>query len=438
MHFLLVNNISFCILSLLLYFFSPESYSYEFCFLIFLMSLYVSFIYLIRSVKREGMGFSYLFIFSFLMVNFIYPVFYFTTQDRYFLSFNYNFNENVINQSTSIAFIALNFFILFNTNYNNRKIEKIRNFYINKNIVYAISFILTVIFIFFVYQGGYSDLFLRYSLGQVGYTGLNNYMFMFINFYTILLTIIGLHLKDKKLKFLALFISFLSSFLFLLTGYRSLFISIVLILFCYFNLNIRKIKLHESIFPIFIGGISMYFIMLYRGGEDFEYNNLLDIFSDLIINNWSLYVLTDYTNNFGSVLWLNFIPQALSIFPFSGSVLNSFNINTQYSYGQFPTYLAFGSNPPFGLGTNMVGEALLAFNIFGVVIVFSILGYLIKRLSYNLNKNFYFNIIFMYLVSQSIFLARADFGWPIKAISWMLLTYFILNFLFNKLSAKSK
>lgn len=438
MNLVLLNNIAFCTLSLFLYIFSPKIYSYSFCFFIFLLSIFVSFIYLIRSVKYEGMGFSYFFIFSFIMVNFIYPVFYFNSNNRYFLSFNYGFNENVISQSTALAFVALNFFILFNTSYKKMYYKKIEKIKINKYVVYFLSLFLLMLFLSFIYMGGYSQMFLTYNNGELGYSGINNYLFMLINFFTILLAIIGLHIDNKKIKYITLFFSLSSCFLFLLTGYRSLFISIILIIFCYYNLNFRRVKLYESFIPIFIGGLGMYFIMLNRVGLDFEYHNVLDMFSDLIINNWSLYVLVDYTSNSGSVYWMNFIPQIASILPFSGVLLNFFDMPLYYSYGQFPTYLTFGNNPPLGLGTNMVGEAFLAANIIGVIIVFSLVGILLKKLSDNLNKNIFINIIFLYFVSQSIFLPRVDFGWPIKAIAWMLFTYLILNFMLNKLSVKKK
>lgn len=439
MNLLLINNIGFCLMSLLLYIFAPTAYSYEFCFFIFLLSIGNSLIYLKRMVKYEGMGFSYFFIFSFLMVNLIYPVFYFNSNNKYFLSFNYSFNENMINLSTVVAFIALNFFILFNTCYSKINSYNLKKFNINRYMIYSLGFILVFLFSCFIYTGGYSFMFSRYLEGDLIYSGIDNYLFLLINILTIFVCILGFLTQDKTVRNFSLLLSILVSLLFVITGYRSLFISIALILFYFYNVNVKKIKFYQTLIPIVVGGGLMYFIMLSRSGSDFNYNqnnNFLDIFSDLIINNWGLYVLVDYTSTHGSVFWMNFIPQLLTIFPFSGYLLKSFEIPLQYSYGQFPTYLAFGNNPAFGLGTNMVGEAFLSANLFGVILVFSMLGLLLKKLSKNINKNIYINIIFIYLVSQSLFLPRADYGWPIRSIVWMLVIYILLSSVFNQLSKK--
>ena len=113
------------------------------------------------------------------------------------------------------------------------------------------------------------------------------------------------------------------------------------------------------------------------------------------------------------------------------SVMVFFNIPDYMTSGLMPTFLEFGSNPPFGLGTNMVGEAYLSLGVLGVIIVFYFFGRAINYFSNNSRDNIYYRITYFFLASQAVFFPRIDYLWGVRLIVWMLVLFFLIK-IFSK------
>lgn len=61
-------------------------------------------------------------------------------------------------------------------------------------------------------------------------------------------------------------------------------------------------------------------------------------------------------------------------------------------------------------GFTLVGEGFMNGGIIGIIIVFAIVGILMRLLYVNANKNAYFTVIYMYMVPLFIYVTRADIG----------------------------
>ncbi|TNL49102.1 hypothetical protein EYB59_12585 [Acinetobacter bereziniae] len=109
-------NILMCFISILFYISAPQTYSYEFCFFVFYCLYFFNVVYFLQDIKNRNLSFEFLFMISFLMTNFIYPVFYYLNNPAISL-FAFSFNENVISKSTSLALMGYAFYILGNSNY---------------------------------------------------------------------------------------------------------------------------------------------------------------------------------------------------------------------------------------------------------------------------------------------------------------------------------
>lgn len=428
-----------------MYVFAPEQYSYEYCLLLLYLFLIVFTINTYVNDVKEGFGFGILFSIAFLFSNFIYPVFYIVDY-TYVSAFAFSYNKNVVNSSTSVALIAYCFYVLSVTDYNGNysQLKKIKNgFIVNPNVIYFIIFMLFVSVFTFVLLGGYDITKAVYS-GELGNTIQKNntygYAQIFIFVFSMLLTSIFYYSRNIFSKKIAL-ISIIFVALFMLsTGTRLLALNLFIMLLAVYSREVKKITIKKTLLFSFFGANLLYIMMLIRENQSLvlsSSNDTLpglpfDIFIDLIATNRNLYVLYDYVESHGSLLFLNELPTLLSVFPFSSFFIDLLPVENYKTSGLFPTYLTFGPNTGYGLGTSMVGEAYLSFGVLGVIFVFFTFGWIIKKTKFKSLNSVYFSVIYFYLVGQSVFYPRIDYFWGLKNIFWMCLILLILNYLFTK------
>lgn len=438
-------NIFFCFVSLVLYIFSPEQYSYEYCLFLLIIFLIVFLLNTYINDVKEGFGFGILFSIAFLFSNFIYPVFYIVDY-TYVSSFMFPYNQNVVNKATAVALIAYCFYVLAITDYegNYSKLKKIKNkFTVNSNVIYSLIFLLFVSVVTFFLLGGYDITKAVYS-GELGNTVQKNnaygYAQILIFIFSMLLASIFYYSKNYFLRKIALIsIIFVAMFM-LSTGTRLLAVNLFIMLLAVYSREVRKITIKTTLLFCFLGANLLYIIMLIRENQKLVFsssNEMLpglpfDVFMDLIGTNRNLYILYDYVDNFGSLFFLNELPTLLSVFPFSGFFIDLLPVEVYKTSGLFPTYLTFGPNANYGLGTSMVGEAYLSFGVLGVIFVFFAFGWVIKKTKLKSLNSIYFSVIYFYLVGQSVFYPRIDYFWGLKNIFWMLMILLLLNYLFDK------
>lgn len=437
----LIVNFFFCLLSLFVYFLAPEQYSYGYCLFILIFYLIIFTINVFVNDLKEGFGFGILFSISFLFSNFIYPVFYIIDY-TYVSSFVFSYNENVVNRSTAVALVGYCFYVLALTDYGNKytALKKFRNKpVVSAKAIYLVVIGLFLAVIFFVFLGGYSITRAVYS-GQLGVTvdinSIYGYFQILIFVFSVMLASIYYYSDNYLAKKISLYSILFVAIFMLSTGTRLLALNLFIILIAVYSREVNKISIKKTILFTFFGANVLYILMLIRENQglnfSFENNSLsglpFDVFIDLIGTNRNLYVLYDYVEKNGSLLFLNELPVLLSTFPFASFFIDLIPIETYKTSGLFPTYLTFGPNASYGLGTSMVGEAYLSLGIIGVVTVFFGFGLVIKKVKLASLSSIYFSVIYFYLVSQSVFYPRIDYFWGIKNIVWMCLLLVLINY----------
>ena len=93
------------ILSLILYYFAPENYSFGYCLWVHNLFLVSAAFIILLDRRNEKVGFNILFSTSFFFTNFVYPVYIYPIDPSYSL-FSFPFNERVISKCTGMAQVA--------------------------------------------------------------------------------------------------------------------------------------------------------------------------------------------------------------------------------------------------------------------------------------------------------------------------------------------
>ena len=455
----LVLNIFFCLLAGLLVYAAPNTYDYGFCVLILVLFLLNVIYYFVsnQTVSGNVANFDFFFIFSYGMTNFIYPVFYKPNNPNYTV-FELPFNDNIISKSTAIAYLGFTFFVLGISNYRKLKIKRAKtnnkpSFKINSLFIKSIFLVAILSFIGYVATGGLSVIQKVYSSGDGGnltevgvYSYFNNVFVICAN----LLAIFVFLIKDKLTKVVTFIFIMVCGLMMLTTGSRTLILGLGLILIVSYGTFVRRITMPVMILFILIGSFFMTVIQTTRSQEfstqswitsaskNVEIESPFDIFNDLIINNRNLYVLVDFADRYQHTFFLSTISDITSPIPgLFRYVSESMNVPKELiSGGDLPTFIEFGPNSDWGLGTNLVGETYVGYSYFGVCIILFLWGLAVRK-SYDASgNNIYAFVIYFLLVSHAIFFSRAFYLYQPRTLVWSLLLVFILLKITNALYRK--
>jgi oligosaccharide repeat unit polymerase len=305
-----------------------------------------------------------------------------------------------------------------------------------------IFFILTVIsFGLYVLFGGLEAIRNVYSghenIKQVGiYSYFNNLFIITFSLFSLFL------FKLKKSQYL-FYLPFVLLFcvLILSTGSRIQVLSIGLIIIVSYSNNVKRISPVKLLTAIIVGSLILFAVVNLRklnitqGKWDISMlfkirlYSFFDIFLDLIINNRNLYVLVDYIEKSDFTYMRSMLVDIFSPIPGSASWLTSkLSVPSELiTAGDMPTYLQFGKNNSWGLGTNMIGEAYLAFGTWGVVGFCFFLGHTIKLSYYASRKNVYAYVLYYLFVSHAVAYSRGPIILDPRLIVWsLILVYFTL------------
>ena len=459
----LTINIFFCLFAALLVYGAPDSYNYGYCVVILLVFLANVVYYFLTSKSETGNAakFDFFFIFSYGMTNFIYPVFYKPNNPNYTV-FELPFNDNVISKSTAIAYLGFTFFAFGISIYKKHKAvkkdikkEKLPSFRINSLFIKSIFFVAVISFVGYIATGGLAVMQKIYAGGDGGdFTEVGVYSY-FNNVFVIcanLLAIFVFLIKDKMTKIMAFAFIIICGLIMLTTGSRTLILGLGLILIVSYGTFVRRITMPVMILFILIGSFFMTVIQTTRSQEfstqswitsaskNVEIENPFDIFNDLIINNRNLYVLVDFADQYQHTFFLSTISDITSPIPgLFRYVSESMNVPKELIFGgALPTFLEFGENSTWGLGTNLVGETYVGYSYFGVTIIMFFFFFLVKKTYQASRYNVNALIIHFLLVSHAIFFPRAFYLYQPRTIVWSLLLVFILLKITNSFYRKKK
>ena len=375
--------------------------------------------------RVEFFGFNLLFTLSFFACCYIFPIFVYPIAPMYSL-FEFGYDPNVISKCTALASVAYSCYVcglLKNIKgvvkyraENQNEILQIVDSYVDSKIIYRIALL---IFVLFLLSGGYYYLDKQYSEGIMGGGGVVAYLYALVSVIPVMLTYVLNCDFSKKYVLISLFFVFLL----LSTGSRTFPLALLLGAFYVYSSKHRVSNI-LTIILLIVGLLIMSFIGSTRGGQESVGMNTdvgyWNVFLDLIVNNRNLYDAYSLVESKGIVPTV-FLGPILAALPMSQSffvALTGVPEHTMTSASYF-TVETFGSNPPFGLGTNIVGDVFLGGGLIAVIILFYLLGYLVTKALYmiHVKKNLTWYIFYLALVTSGIYICRGAFFLVCSAIS---------------------
>ena len=417
-------------------------YSHNFCTLIGTLFVIQNILYFYFDDKKNIVCFELFFAISFGLTNFVYPIFYYQTQPHVSV-FALPFNEHIISKATAIAYLGYTSFMLGITkliNMNRLKPEQ-KTFTFNTT-SFQILFIITIItFIFYMSFGGLSALRSVYSgHGDITKVGIYSYFYNLFVISCLLLGIFIFKLKNKTQQFIYLLFIVIFSLLIITTGSRSFLLGLGLIIIVGYNNFIKKISFYKVAIILLTGTFLLFLIVMIRSNDftegkwltfnfsQIKVKSFFDLYLDLIINNRNLYVLTDYADKNDLIFFNGMLVDIFSPIPGMTGILSGWlNVPVEtITGGALPTYLAFGANSSFGLGTNMIGEAYVTFGIAGVILFSYFIGRIVKITYYASRYNIYAHVIYYLFISHAIMYPRAPILYNPRFLVWSLILIYMV------------
>lgn len=438
------------IVSVLLFYFAPAPYSYNYCITCLSVFLISSFIMLSKNCKHTFVKFEFFFLFAFFFTNIIYAIVYYPINPYFFL-FNLPFNEDYINRGLALSVMGISFFNI--GVYENKPLFFDKSVFKNTS-YYEPRKLFTILMMIYIPSLVVA---LMANAYVTDFTNSNiNAILIFIVLYLIF-AVFSNNVKSKSvIDFFRIsnskFIFFLLAIYilaYLVVGSRTIPLrlgSLILFLYSVFIANIQK----KHVMLILIAGSAiMMIVSVFRARGDFDTNtlsNFWDIGMDLTINNRSLYVLMEEADLHGVNYGKTMLCSLAAIIPFGQSFLlwatgwsvkdvNSANLVTDLYFSTQPDYVE-----QYGLGTNLVGDVYIAFGTIGVITYMFLLGKILKYLYRNIVQGssisvFYYAMIFV----EVIYITRASSLEFLRNIAWgVFWIYFFNRFISkNKINEKN-
>lgn len=433
-----MNNIFFTFLALLAYFLAPDKYNIFFIQTVTMLFLLQAIIFIVIKSKDNYINFYTIFYFSYYFTNFFYASILYPIDPEIFPIFTLNFNHDVINRSTALAWVVSSFIILgANKNIFKCHKDKNNNFYSHKE-TSIITGSLVFLFILSVGRKFLSGDFTAQSSSSL------YILQLVVCFFVISSVAFFRSYFSQNLKILYFTISFIYILLFLSIGDRGPALSLLILMIAMYSHHVKKIKIIVSMPILIFGAFLMYLIgvgritnssngenIILRGlnGFNMSFEDFYYITSDLSGSSFALYLGQDYVTKNGINYGITLISDIIAVFPFFQSMLKNALDFELLTSPAFFTELALGKNAAWGVGTNLVSDIYISFGLAGCIILFYLFGILIERLRIKLinSNSFELNIIYFTLVSYALYLPRAGFFMPLKFIIWSLIIYYILR-----------
>lgn len=117
--------------------------------------------------------------------------------------------------------------------------------------------------------------------------------------------------------------------------------------------------------------------------------------------------------------------------------LNSFS-NSQlgikgiyFSSPVFLTYLSLGQDATWGVGSTAVADVYLDFGLLGIIVIFLLFGYLMKKLEVHVigyrTKNFFAIVFYLLYFSFSIYIVRSNLLVPFTKFAYVVAFYYMVS-----------
>ncbi len=408
---------------------APDNYDYSYNCVCAILYVIMAVVFFIVKKKKNYMDFDTIFIFTYSIVFYFFPVFIYPIDQSKLFVFAYKYNEDVISRASAIALIGMNCYMLGSIiREKQQKKWSVSKGFRNGRFLFLISL---ASFIVYFLLGGITHLKQLYE-GEVTDAGNSGYFSILSS--TALMAMLVIWFNNQYLKHNTNFsikeipfpqISYVIIYtaLQIYGGSRTYPMQFLLIIIGLYTLLFNNFSLKKTSVFISIGVIAMYGVLLFRSRSEFQINDLASVLSDLIINSRNSYVAVDYVDTHGLSFGTTMIMYLIAPFPFlQNFIVQVFGINpSEMSSSLLITCDTLGNDPDFGLGTNIIADIYLAFGTFGVAVFMIILGYFVCSLQKGAKTNIYALTAYAIMMSYSVFLVRAEYFFFLRPMLWTLL-----------------
>lgn len=425
------------LISLVLYLITPLNFSYEYCWLLFIINLCGwNILFRIASFKN-ALNFNSFFFICSLLVSFVFPLFIYPNEWLIF-TFRYYYDSKYIVKGTALFNLAMLSYIS----------GFVYTFRPKKVVAYVYILDRKLLgFLYFIFYAmvsyGIWDLSKQTELeySEVTRASITHYS---ITLLLCILVILNCSVNKEAIKgniksFLVynmpLFIpSAIFSFFCLLVGVRYPVLEIMLIIGYSFSFFVHNLKVRHVLTLGTLGLFLMFAVSILRMSGDLSAPmNFWLFFSDLIGTTKNLYLGLDYIDRNGYNYGQSLVAPLTSFFPFLPSFLTDLLFNkppSQLGSQLILTQFNESVNPNMGfwVGSNVAIDLYLDFGFIWVCFVMFLFGKYIAFLESTKGSSLLYNLLYTSAFSYCIFLVRASVFDQIRSIIWILFFYTLIRF----------
>lgn len=435
--------------SIVMYLFRPMAVSMPFnyaCFALFLLS---TFIYFSLKKKTNYFDFDTLFILLLAVIGFAYSVFIYDESEPFNIAFSLSFDVKFIPTGTILFVIGFQSYYWGSLAVREKKLkEKMLDISMLEPINNtALSYLVIFLCVAFILSGGVqyyrSVYYFNISDAESGLV-LQISSLLHACAITAIATEFYNKLINKRHRISPVLIIAISVVILLMlyAGNRTLASQLALPIIGLYTLFFKDISKLKFLIFVLIGTVLMWLIQFTRTGQQVEsVEKGSEFITDLTIPTRSTYSCMEYIEQFGHTWGQNMLGGLIGAVPsLERALVVSIGLDSRsLGSAEILTDYTLGPDPYVGLGTNVIADLFLSFDIFGVIILMFLLGFLVNWSQYKAKlMNYYSIIVFASFMSYSVFLARTTYTHPTKLIIWSLIIGVLNKSLSQKLFNKTE
>lgn len=418
--------------SIVMYLFRPMVVSMPFNYASFVIFLLSTFTYFSIKKKTNYFDFDTLFILLLAVIGFAYSVFIYDESEPFNIAFSLSFDVKFIPTGTILFVIGLQSYYWGSLAVRENK-QKEKALDITKIVPInntALSIIVIFLCIAFILSGGvqfYRSIY--YFNNNAAEPGLVLQLMSLLHAFAITAIATEFYNKliDKEHRISLILVLSISIVILLMlyAGNRTLASQLALPIAGLYTLYFKDIGKLKFLIFVLIGTLLMWLIQFTRVGEQVEsVEKGSQFIRDLTIPTRSTYSCMEYVEQFGHTWGKNLLGGLIGIIPSLERVLvANFGVDPRsLGSAEVLTDYTLGPDPYVGLGTNIIADLFLSFDIVGVIFFMFLLGYFVSWSQYKARMiSYYSMIVYACIMSFAVFLERTTFTHPAKLLVWSLI-----------------
>ena len=439
------------LLSLIMYSIAPQEYNNMFCWCCLVIYFLDVYLLLKKEFIKQPVSFNTFFLLSFFFVSYVYPLFIVPSGLSFFFDPKGMVISNNINACTALCTVAASAYTFGFSLKKNRKICELKDEIYYRNVSnrikmpYYVSVVLVIVVLYSFFTTKHD---VEIEVQEAP--------FLFVIF--LILTVILFVTQTKIIKqqgesklktFLhsnkqVVFISIVIMLIYTVIGDRLLIIELGLIMLSVYAIYYKNVKLRHLLVLLVAGVFFMTLLAWTRGGESSLRSGGVGAFvsesGSMADNNeggiWGFsadlagrfqelsygYYLTEQK---GHQYPLKIFATILSPIPFLPNVVSNIVVGVPTTKTSAGYLIANDSGT--NAGSHCVIDVYMPWGLTGTVLIFILFGWLVAYVSANRNKNLYFNVIYIILIYQSVFIARGTLFDIYRSGAWAIIIIYLVD-----------